>query len=238
MPTTSRRDMNYSHTSFSHTLHPGATTNSAENCKHHRLCLSLPFRKPVTRFQLPMPNLHNEPSLCGVCRLEGKREGETLQRVAALPHPSTRSKTHTHTLPHSSLSAPLLAHTVGDPYAHTHTHTGRRELSLCFSPKCRLRRGCCRSELSSESKVRGEHHPPILPASVSPAGDTHLLYGILLSLPLLVTMVSAIKRFSSDCQDLTRPPATPPAAAHDKEQPLLIFISHMFGVQRKEIKIP
>lgn len=42
--------------------------------------------------------------------------------------------------------------------------------------------------------------------STSPAGDTHLLCGILHSLLLSVTMVAAIKRFSSDRHYLIPPP--------------------------------
>lgn len=78
-----------------------------------------------------------------------------------------------------------------------------------------------------------ESYLPIFSSSImlnQPSrGDTHLLYGILLSLLPRVTIASTIKRFPSDCQYLT------PLAAHSEKQPLLIFVSHMFWVQRKKL---
>lgn len=57
-----------------------------------------------------------------------------------------------------------------------------------------------------------ESYLPIFSSSImlnQPSrGDTHLLYGILLSLLLRVTMASTIKRFPSDCQYLTPPSRT------------------------------
>lgn len=89
-------------------------------------------------------------------------------------------------------------------------------------------------------------HSPPPSGSSSPAGDTHLLYGILLSLSLSVSMASTIKRFSSDCQRLN-PPTPPPHHHHtphprssattaSQEQPILIFIPHTLisSVQSKE----
>lgn len=135
---------------------------------------------------------------------------EMLERVSIPLHTQTH---HSYTDPllsisHSSFSTPLLTHIVD--IAHTHIHANRAELFLICT-KCRLSQRCSKSGLSSMSEVWGSIIYPFSPlpsGSTSPAGDTHLLYGILLSLLPAVTMASAIKRSSSDCQYLTPPSHT------------------------------
>lgn len=98
------------------------------------------FGKPMIRFQLLMPNLLNKLSLCGVYRLEGKRE-ERCFRESLSPY-TLEGTTHRHSplsISHSSFSAPLLTHTVDDAYTHTykqrsvisHLHVVFSKVSFC-----------------------------------------------------------------------------------------------------------
>lgn len=213
---------------------PHCTTNSAETTN---IVSSASASLPKAHDTLSITDAKSPQQAVLMWSLPAWRQErrEMLQRVTIPLH--TR-RHHSHTL--SSFHSPLLPlSTIINTYSrwciHTHIQTEERYFSfaLCFLQSVVLCWECCKSGLNSVSKVWGSTIYPFSPppsGSTSPAGDTHLLYGILLSLLLSVTMASAIKRFSSDCQYLTHPPA-----AHSEEQPLLIFISHMFWVQRKKL---
>lgn len=170
VPTAPWRDMNYSHTSFSHTPHPSATTNSAENYKHHQLCLSLPLQK--ARDALSITDAKSPQHAVLMWRLpawrqaRGRDASESHYLPPPAPTPHTLKDTHSHSFPLLLLS--IIISTYSRWSIHTHIRADESYLSfaLCFSPKCRLRLGCCRSGLSSESKVRGSTiHPSSPPPS-------------------------------------------------------------------------
>lgn len=100
--------------------------------------------------------------------------------------------------------------------------------TFCFS-KCTLCWGFCVSGLSlvweTCEGALSTHSPPPSGSS-SPAGDTHLYYGMLLSLPLSVSMASTLKRFSSDYQHSNppHPPAPRTTAAHIVLQFLIQYV--------------
>lgn len=106
---------------------------------------------------------------------------------------------------------------------------------FCFS-KCTLCWGCCLSGLSHvweicEGALSTHSPPPSEPSS--PAGDTHLLYGMLPSLPLSVSMASTMKRFSSDCQHFKPPPPQSTASSHSRQPMLLYYFSYsMFSMKK------
>lgn len=116
--------------------------------------------------------------------------------------------------------------------AHMLTNRGYFFL-ICtlFPPKCHLCCGCRKSGLSSVSGMR-EHYLPI-PSSIRlnqpSGGHSFTLWNITFS-PSLRYHGSRYKKifFSLPLFDFP-----PPARA--EEEPLLIFISHMFRVQRKKL---
>lgn len=131
---------------------------------------------------------------------------------------------------------------------HSHTNSGDLVLVglvfLFHGVVCA--EGAVKVGLCSECEVRRSNVSlfSTRSGSTSTVGgwDTHLLYGILLSLHLAVTMAAAIKRFSSHTHYLISPHQTPhrpalPTYTHNQRKiPLLIFIAHIFWAQRNDFK--
>lgn len=180
------RDMNYSHLPAPTPPHNNFSINSTA----------------TIHFQLLMPNLSNELYLCAVYQLEGERS-ELLESH----YPPYTLKQTLCPRPTSRFSSQRTM--------HSHTNSGDLVLiGILFLSRHLLCWGCCKSRLCSECEVCGSNVSPVLYSislnQPSWGGDTHLLYGILLSLHLAVTMAAAIKRFSSHTHYLISPPNTPP----------------------------
>lgn len=115
---------------------------------------------------------------------------------------------------------------------YTNKHAERSCFTVALSAFQSVLWVCCVSRVWEICEGALSTHSPPPSGSSSSAGDTHLLYGILLSLPLSVSMASTIKRFSSDCQHLKNPSPTSNTAGTAR----IDFIPHtlFFSVQSKD----
>lgn len=175
------------------------------------------------------------------CSLSARRQ-EKWDSWESLPPTSFLPNTLELACKHSALIPLLLLIMANDTDTHTQTVESRFLICALFPLSHHLCWGCCKSGLSSVSKVWASvvslFSTPS--GSSSPAGEnggwgrlgwwgTHLLYRILLSLLLAVTMAAAIKRISSHRHYLIPPPT------HTSSGRSLIdfHCSHIFSAEKR-----
>lgn len=186
------------------------TTNSADTTNIISTASASPRKAHDT---LSITDAKSPQQAVLMCSLSARRQER--REMLESHYPPTHSNTHMLfrvSLSHSSFSLHGCYQHIQQMmhiYVHILTSWGYFFLICTLFPlKCHLFCGCCKSGLSSVSVVWGSIISPFPPPSdsTSPVGDTHLLYGILLSLLLSVTMAAAIKRFSSHRHYLISPP--------------------------------